>query len=34
MMADTNYDHTLLDEDEPPIEEKKMREFERRMKTA
>ena len=34
MTADTNYDHTLLDEDELRIEEKKMREFERRMKTA
>ena len=30
--ANTNHDHTLLDEDEPWIEEKKMREFERRMK--
>ena len=27
--ADTNDEHTLIDEDEPQIEEKKMREFER-----
>lgn len=32
MTMDTNHDQTLLDEDEPEIEEKKMREFERRMK--
>jgi len=35
--VDTNHDHTLLDEedeDEPQIEEMKMREFERKMKTS